>query len=140
MISSYRSKLALLACATFLAGLAAACGTGLPAVLSSTPETVSIEFSTDDNLSDTTKLALEACAKHDLIPDFNVVEKTATPNSRVAKYNCVSPDVAAPAMAPAADEPAAADAGEEPSAGAEPSAAAPESAPTETTAGEPTTN
>jgi hypothetical protein len=93
----------LLICMALVVGLVTGCGSGLPAVLSSTPDQVSVEFSEDDNLTKTRKLALEECAKHDLIPEFEVVEKTATKKSRVAKYRCVSPNVAAaPAPAPAA--------------------------------------
>jgi hypothetical protein len=108
----FRSNLALTSCALLLGALGTACGTSLPAVLSSTPESVAVEFSTDGDLIGTKKLADQECAKYNLIPSFDKVQPTATPKSRVAEYRCVSPDVAAPPPAAATPAPAATSSGE----------------------------
>ncbi|MBW2231064.1 MAG: hypothetical protein JRG92_11260 [Deltaproteobacteria bacterium] len=143
MTHSIPSTYAWLACSALIAGLATACGSSLPAVLTSTPATVAIEFSTDGSLTGTRDLAIEECAKYGLIPRFDVVEKTATPSSRVAKYQCVSPNVAAP---PAAAPPAAMPSTAEPAAtsetepaAAETDDAAPETGATDTDSSEAST-
>ena len=132
---------------TLTTAFAMACaGTG-PTVLTSTPEDVAIEFPKSGDLADASKLAAEECAKNGLIPRFIVVKTAATPTTRVAKFKCVSPDVASPAEteAPtaeaAAGEAAAAattatdapaDATETPAADADATAAPEASAPAET--------
>jgi hypothetical protein len=136
MTRSICSTYTWLACSALIAGLATACGSSLPAVLTSTPETVSVEFDTDGSLSGTKDLATEECAKRGLIPEFDVVETAATPSSRVAKYRCVSPNVAAPApAAPAAATPLT----EEPAATSETEDPASETETTDTDSGEATT-
>jgi len=96
-----RSSFAVLVAAGLVAGLTAACGSGGPVVLTSTPESVAVEFDVDGKLSDTKQLAAEECEKRGLIVEFDQVEQTATPHTRVAKYRCVSPNVSAPAPAAA---------------------------------------
>ena len=93
---------------TFATAFAMACAGASPTVLTSTPEDVAIEFPKSGDLADASKLAAEECAKNGLIPRFVVVKMAATPTTRVAKFKCVSPDVAAPAETEA---PAAAAAG-----------------------------
>ena len=74
-----------------LASLAIGCaGGGLPAVISSTPDKVAVEFQKDSNLQGPAELAREECGKLGKRAEFDAVDITATPNSRIARYNCVS--------------------------------------------------
>jgi hypothetical protein len=102
------------------------CAGGLPMVITSTSDHVSIEFAMDSNLETPAKLAEEECQKSGKQANFIAVDSTATTTSRVANFECVDP----PEVAGAATEtPAAADVSSE--APAEDSSATPseESAP-----------
>ncbi len=93
------------------AGLATACATARPEVLTTTPDEVAIEFPKAGDLGEATDLAQKECAKYERTARFTVVKTAATPTTRVAKFRCVSiddePDVAAP---PPVDAQAAQDA------------------------------
>jgi hypothetical protein len=65
------------------------CASGLPAVISSSPDRVSVEFAKDGSVKDTSKMAQEACAKVGKTADFDKVDTAASPDSRIAHYNCV---------------------------------------------------
>jgi hypothetical protein len=72
-----------------LLALAIGCASGLPAVISSTPDKVSVEFAKDGSVKDTTKMAEEECAKVGKAAEFVNVDTAASPDSRIAHYNCV---------------------------------------------------
>lgn len=82
------------------------CASPFPAVLTSTGENVAIEFETEGSLAEATKLAEAECAKTGKMADFDEVDQTATPSTRVARFKCVSSEPAASA-APATSEAAA---------------------------------
>jgi hypothetical protein len=71
------------------AGLALGCASGLPAVISSTPDKVSVEFEKDGSVKDTAKMAGEECEKVGKSAEFASVDTAASPHSRIAHYNCV---------------------------------------------------
>jgi hypothetical protein len=73
-----------------LAWFAIGCAGGLPAVISSTPESVAVEFERDGSLQEAAELAKAECGKLGKRAEFDKVDITATPNSRIAKYRCVS--------------------------------------------------
>ena len=81
-------------------GLALGCASGLPAVISSDPDKVSVEFDKDGSVKDTSKLAKEACEKVGRMAEFVNVDTTASPKTRIANYKCVGGE------APAATAPA----------------------------------
>jgi len=90
---------------TFIAcSLGLGCASSLPAVLTSTPDSVAVEFAIDGSLSGATELARQECEKLGKIAEFNQVKKDATPNSRVAQFNCIDPNAAAVAAAPSEQE------------------------------------
>ena len=72
-----------------LFALAIGCASGLPAVISSTPDNVSVEFEKDGSVKDTAKLAGQECAKVGKSAEFEKVDTAASPDSRIAHYNCV---------------------------------------------------
>jgi hypothetical protein len=72
-----------------LLALAMGCASGLPAVISSSPEKVSVEFDKDGSVRDTAKKAQEECAKVGKSAEFDDVDMTASPKTRIANYNCV---------------------------------------------------
>ena len=72
-----------------------ACASPGPTVLTSTPDEISIEFPIEGNLSEATKLAQKECEKNGRTARFTEVKTDATPTTRVAQFECVSPDVAA---------------------------------------------
>ena len=90
-----------------------ACAGRGPEVLTSTPKEVSVEFPIKGDLGEAAELAQTECQKNGLSARFIVVKTAATPRTRVAKFECVSPDVAAgpDAAAPAAATGEAAPAG-----------------------------
>jgi hypothetical protein len=73
-----------------LASFAIGCAGGLPAVISSTPEGVAVEFDREGSLKEPAELARAECGKVGKRAEFDKVDITATPNSRIAKYKCVS--------------------------------------------------
>jgi len=77
--------LLLLSFAAFSLG----CASG-PSVISSTPEKISIEFPNDGTVADASKLAEQGCQGYGKIADFDSVQPTASPKTRVAIFNCVS--------------------------------------------------
>ena len=86
-LSILRPWIATVGLASFAIGCA---GGGLPAVISSTPETVAVEFDREGSLVEPSELAKAECGKLGKRAEFDKVDITATPNSRIAKYNCVS--------------------------------------------------
>ena len=72
-----------------LVAFAIGCASGLPAVISSTPDKVAVEFDPDGGLKDAAALARQECGKLAKSAEFDEVDMTATPKSRIAKYNCV---------------------------------------------------
>jgi hypothetical protein len=93
-------------------GLVLGCASPYPAVISSTPDKVAIEFEKDGSLEDASKLAQKECGRFGRTADFDVVDVTATPDTRVARFRCVAPE-SAEAPAPAAASPAKAPAGDD---------------------------
>lgn len=69
--------------------LAIGCASGLPTVISSSPDKVSVEFDKDGGVRDTSKKAQEECAKFGKSAEFADVDMTASPKTRIANYNCV---------------------------------------------------
>ena len=67
------------------------CASG-PTVLTSTADNVAIEFPSDTTVSSTSELASAGCTKHGKVAEFDSVDATASPKTRVAKYRCVPPD------------------------------------------------
>jgi hypothetical protein len=86
-LSSLRALIAAVGLASFAIG----CGAGLPAVISSTPDKVAVEFEREGGLQDAAELARQECGKLGKSAEFDEVDITATPDTRIAKYNCVSP-------------------------------------------------
>jgi hypothetical protein len=85
-----RNRYAQMAFLTTAAVLfAIGCASNLPAVLTSTDDSVAIEFEQTGSLSETTVLAKTECEKYGKTAKFDVVDKIATPSTRIAKYECV---------------------------------------------------
>lgn len=61
-----------------------------PAVHSSTPDGVAVEFPRDDTVSSASVVADKECKRHGKLADFDSVDMTASPKARVAKFHCVS--------------------------------------------------
>jgi hypothetical protein len=78
--------------------LASGCASPYPAVLTGTSEKVAIEFEADGSLAEASKLAEQECAKFGKKANFESVDTTATPSTRIARFSCVS---GAPAAEPA---------------------------------------
>ncbi len=91
------TRFILLLASSLLACFALACAGGLPAVVSSNPQRVSVEFELTGTVVDAGKLAAEECEKHGKLSDFEQVDTTATEKSRIANVRCINPSVAAPA-------------------------------------------
>ena len=72
-----------------LAAFSIGCASG-PAVISSTPDRISIEFPNDGTVKDTSALAKKECQGYGKMADFDSVNATASPKTRVATFNCVS--------------------------------------------------
>jgi hypothetical protein len=87
-LSILRLLIATVGLASFAIGCAG--GGGLPAVISSTPESVAVEFDRESSLKEPAELAKAECGKLGKRAEFDKVDITATPNSRIVKYNCVS--------------------------------------------------
>jgi hypothetical protein len=85
--SILRPLIAAVGLSSFTIGCA---GGGLPAVISSTPESVAVEFDRESSLKEPAELATAECGKLGKLAEFDKVDITATPNSRIAKYKCVS--------------------------------------------------
>lgn len=86
-------------------GVVLGCASPYPAVITSTPDKVAIEFEKDGSLEDASKLAEAECARFGRVADFDAVDVHATPGTRVARFRCVTEQPATPA-APAAPPPA----------------------------------
>jgi hypothetical protein len=86
------SRLGPLIATVGLASFAIGCAGGakLPAVISSTPENVAVEFDREGSLKEPSELAKAECGKLGKRAEFDKVDITATPNSRIAKFKCVS--------------------------------------------------
>jgi hypothetical protein len=59
-------------------------------VISSTSEKVVVEFDTGYGISEAAALAREECGEHGKLAEYHKVDMTATLNSRIVRYNCVS--------------------------------------------------
>jgi hypothetical protein len=79
---------------TALAG-AISCASGLPAVVSSTPSEISIEYERDGNLKKASELATSECQQYGMAAEFDSVTPAVSENSNVAKYRCAKGSVAA---------------------------------------------
>jgi hypothetical protein len=75
--------------------LASGCAGSLPAVVSSTPDAVSIEYRSDAGLQSAAKLARSECERHGREAEFSDVVRDVTRQSHAAVFRCVSGDVAA---------------------------------------------
>jgi hypothetical protein len=73
-----------------LAAFTIGCAGGLPAVISSTSENVAVEFNQKKGLKKASDLALEECKRFGKSAEFDKVDMTATPTSRIARFQCVS--------------------------------------------------
>jgi hypothetical protein len=89
-----------LGAALCIAGFAVGCASPYPAVLTSGPEEVAIEFEIKGSLQGATELANAECNKMGKQAAFSAVEQIATPSTRVAKFDCVAKDAVAPAATP----------------------------------------
>ena len=87
---SKRLLIPLAASGAFLFSLA--CASGLPAVISSTPDEVAIEFDKEKTVASTREIATESCASHQKIAQFDAVNRESTERSRIAMYSCVPPE------------------------------------------------
>jgi hypothetical protein len=74
---------------------AISCAGGLPAVVSSTPAEIAVEYERDGNLKEASKLATSACRRYGLLAQFDSVAPAVSAKSNVAKYRCVQGSVAA---------------------------------------------
>ena len=90
------TRFILLLTSSLLACFALACASGFPAVVSSNPQGVSVEFELSGTVSEAGKLAAKECKKHGKLADFEQVDATATERSRIANFRCIHPGVAAP--------------------------------------------
>ena len=72
-----------------IAALSLGCASG-PAVISSTPNNVAVEFSSDGTVKSASDLAKKECESHGKMAEFDSVDATASPKTRVAMFNCVS--------------------------------------------------
>ena len=61
----------------------------LPTVVSSTNESVAVEFDPDEGVASAKELAETECARFGRAAKFEKVDMTATPDSRIARYECV---------------------------------------------------
>ena len=73
--------------ATFALG----CASGLPAVVSSSPEQVSVEFELEGSVTEAGEVAAEECGKHGRVAEFDNVDSVASPKSRIANFRCADP-------------------------------------------------
>ena len=78
-----------------LAPIALACASGLPALVSATPDEVTIEYAREEGLKNASKLAREECEKLGRTANFEKVTPAVGTDSNVAHYACVPADVAA---------------------------------------------
>ena len=74
---------------------AISCASGLPAVVSSTPSEVSVEYERDGNLGKASELATAECQRYGLHAEFEAVTPAVSNESNVAKYRCVKGAAAA---------------------------------------------
>ncbi|MDH3211807.1 MAG: hypothetical protein OEM05_04905 [Myxococcales bacterium] len=79
---------------TALAG-AVSCAGGLPAVVSSTPAEIAVEYERGGNLKAASKLATSGCQRYGLLAEFDSVAPAVSEKSNVVKYRCVQGSVAA---------------------------------------------
>jgi len=82
--------------------LGTACASGLPALITASQQEVAVEFASDGNLGETSKMAAAECEKFGKTAEFIEVQATATPKSRIAKYRCASAEPEPAPVAPAA--------------------------------------
>ncbi len=90
------TRFILLLTSSLLACFTLACAGRFPAVVSSNPQGVSIEFERGGTVSEAGELAAKECEKHGKLANFEQVDPTATEKSRIANFRCIIPDVAAP--------------------------------------------
>jgi hypothetical protein len=83
----------LVAVCTASAGVIS-CASALPAVISSTPSEISVEYERDGSLKKASELASAECQRYGLDAEFDSVATSATEKSNVAKYRCVEGAVA----------------------------------------------
>lgn len=83
----------LVAVCTASAG-AISCASGLPAVISSTPSEISVEYERDGSLKGASDLATAECQRYGLHTEFDSVAPSVSETSNVARYRCVKGSVA----------------------------------------------
>ena len=88
-----RSRI-LITSTTLIALLGFGCSS-LPAVVSSDPNRVSIEFALDESVASASELADEECEKYGKEASYENVDSVASPRSRIANFNCVDPNAGA---------------------------------------------
>jgi len=77
----------LVAVCTASAG-AVSCASGLPAVVSSTPSEIAVEYARDGSLKKASELAAAECQRYGLHAEFDSVAPAVSEKSNVAKYRC----------------------------------------------------
>ena len=85
----------LVAIYTASAGAISCASGGLPAVISSTPSEISVEYARDGSLKKASELATAECQRYGLHTEFDSVAPAVSETSNVAKYRCVKGAVAA---------------------------------------------
>ena len=78
-----------------LTAIALACASGLPALVSATPDVVTVEYSREAGLKNASKLAREECQRVGRTANFEKVTPAVGTDSNVAHYACLPSDVAA---------------------------------------------
>jgi hypothetical protein len=74
---------------------AVSCASGLPAVVSSTPSEIAVEYERGGNLKKASELAAAECRRYGLHAEFDTVAPAVSEKSNVAKYRCVKGSMAA---------------------------------------------
>ncbi len=77
-----------------LLAVGSGCAGGLPAVVSSNPAGVSVEFELEGSVTEAGQIAAKECEKHGKLTEFVTVDTKATPKSRIANFRCVDPTAA----------------------------------------------
>jgi hypothetical protein len=62
---------------------------GGPSLISSTPDAVAVEFPSKSTVSSASVMAQKACKSYGKVAAFDSVDATASPKTRVAKFDCV---------------------------------------------------
>jgi hypothetical protein len=93
MVRSQAFRLLVAVCTASVGAIS--CASGLPAVISSTPSEISVEYDRDGSLEKASELAAAECQRYGLDTEFDSVAPAVSEKSNVAKYRCVEGSVAA---------------------------------------------